>query len=526
MIKALSSFLAVSALASDELSVLQYQDSRSGNDQREAPLNVFLSLDSRGNNVSQGQDETEIEAEFYDDLQGTSADGLRKVLRLHNNQDMDYTAGIQVGGQNLRCVMDTGSFELVVFTDRCKSKSCKKNHRLYKPSKSRTLRELQWEKDLVYGSGDVKAKMMEDNVAFGLGNTSISFWAVVDADLPVLEEGSFECIFGLSHPKEPLLEVQERIKLDRNELGLCADDHKCRNRIHDSIEADRDFAKIMMQKRLPLEDHHVQRFSICLQKAYGHPGVLVWNDWAPGDRFVGVRVNGHMHWSAPLADFHIEGKRPFCVTGCSGLLDSGTSLLAAPTEIVHQLSTMLKLSRKSCQSINRYPRLHFMLDGHNFSLPPSAYLGMSDGVPDKFKEYFSDEIHGEYMKSQGPDKGPKCMMTIMNVDIKSHEGYPQFILGMPLFREYYTTFEMWPDSQHVEVTPGANMTVEKAEAELQWYENRTMHLAPASDNCMHPSRGGQLFEHQESSMARTVDWSKVRVPGWLERARRSGRAPQ
>lgn len=73
--------------------------------------------------------------------------GRRYVMTMHNNDDLDYTAVIHVNGQPLRCIFDTGSFEVVIFSNYCKTYSCSNTSNLYQPNASDTYDDLRWQKN-------------------------------------------------------------------------------------------------------------------------------------------------------------------------------------------------------------------------------------------------------------------------------------------------------------------------------------------------------------------------------------------
>lgn len=92
-----------------------------------------------------------------------------------------------------------------------------------------------------------------------------------------------------------------------------------------------------------------------------------------------------------LVSQHGARVRVACADGCGALLDTGTSLLCAPSEVIEKIAQHLDLSRDvgvepriltemgaDCQA--SMPRLSFRLGGQLLSLPGTAMLGMVTGI--------------------------------------------------------------------------------------------------------------------------------------------------
>merc|ERR1719203_1621642 len=80
-----------------------------------------------------------------------------------------------------------------------------------------------------------------------------------------------------------------------------------------------------------------------------------------------------------MTDVSLGNKRIACSGGCGAVIDSGTSLIAAPFEPYSELSNSIEDILTDCSNIGGLPELHFRLDGVPFSLPPDAYIGNVHG---------------------------------------------------------------------------------------------------------------------------------------------------
>merc|ERR1719433_783276 len=83
-----------------------------------------------------------------------------------------------------------------------------------------------------------------------------------------------------------------------------------------------------------------------------------------------------------------------------------------------------------CSNLDVLPDLEFEMDGHKFSLPPSAYVAKLDGeLPDDIKKVVPGVKKGSH----------QCELMIIDTGSMGHE---MWILGMPWFRKYYTVFSL------------------------------------------------------------------------------------
>merc|ERR1719343_1962667 len=69
-------------------------------------------------------------------------------------------------------------------------------------------------------------------------------------------------------------------------------------------------------------------------------------------------------------------------TKCSAIVDTGTSLLVAPSKVVdsiYDLADAWEAAGGTCDDLSDLPELRFTLGGLDFSLPPEAYMGEVSG---------------------------------------------------------------------------------------------------------------------------------------------------
>jgi len=225
------------------------------------------------------------------------------------------------------------------------------------------------------------------------------------------------------------------------------------------------FAAQNTEKTL-LSSYGITAFSICLRKPSGSEGYLTWG--APVEKAgrATARVIGQHHWVTPLTGVSFstsDGSQGLCDVGkpCAAILDSGTSLIAAPGAALMALSEQIPEIREDCSNLEALPVLRFMVDGHPFELPPQAYVMRVTGAVMEANDiwdvlFFKPTIRRVDM----------CMPAFMQIDMMSKHG-PVWILGMPFFRYFHTTFDR---------------------------EEREMHIARAGPDCEALPLGGNATE--------------------------------
>jgi len=377
---------------------------------------------------------------------------LRQPLRtrayrqtLRNHQNVQYYADLEIGGQPIAGIFDTGSFELLVRSTRCSS--CVHPTPAYDHLKSTSFMGNGTVKQHVFGSGPCLSMMGYESVKVGpLRATGQTFWEIVNHQISVLDTAKFAAIVGIGP-----------------------------NFAQDSKE------------RTLLMSYGVSEFSVCLQRPSGSDGFLTWgrldNKLPPeGEDVAKATVIGKLHWVARLSNMtfavknvpksrknsstqHVpvnvsEGKGtsrgetehqdaeevitdfprppvqiPCSESSCAAIFDSGTSLIAGPGIALMQLSQLIPQIAEDCSNLQELPPLLFNVDGHDFELPPEAYVMRVTGALMEANSiwdllFFKPKIR----------KLDMCMPAFMQMDMMSQHG-PVWILGMPFFRHYHTTFD-------------------------------------------------------------------------------------
>lgn len=321
---------------------------------------------------------------------------------LHNFQNVQYYADFDIGGQNISGIFDTGSFELLVRSTRCDH--CVHPTPPYNHEKSKSYTKNGTMTEHVFGSGPCRSMLGYETVSVGpLQATGQAFWEITEHRIEVLNTAKFAAIVGIGP----------------------------------------NFAYGNKEQTL-LMSYGVDEFSVCLQKPSGAPGFLT---WGPTDskqvkpsEYAKASVTGKHHWATRLSNvtFSKNGEshlNPCGASPCSAIVDSGTSLIAAPGIALMQLSKQIPQINEDCSNLHELPTLHFNIDGTDFELPPQAYVMRVTGAVMEANEIWDILFFKPKFR-----KLDMCMPAFMQMDMMSHNG-PIWILGMPFFRYYHTTFD-------------------------------------------------------------------------------------
>eukprot|EP00747_Dinoflagellata_sp_TGD_P164385 gnl/TRDRNA2_/TRDRNA2_184261_c0_seq1.p1 gnl/TRDRNA2_/TRDRNA2_184261_c0~~gnl/TRDRNA2_/TRDRNA2_184261_c0_seq1.p1 ORF type:complete len:472 (+),score=71.61 gnl/TRDRNA2_/TRDRNA2_184261_c0_seq1:62-1477(+) len=402
-------------------------------------------------------------------------------LKLENFKFVQYYAPITVGGQELPAIYDTGSFELIVLSDLCKS--CDVSVPVYKSSKSDTFKPgSRIVKTHYFGSGPVVGKQGLETVRIGgsdspLAVADMPFWQVVDHGMDVWNRGArFAAIVGMGHTDVTPLH-------------------------HANGQPD-----IVLVERA-----HLQEFAVCLERQRSSKAEDPWHqiEEVPGwlsfgadvaemkkePGFVTMPVLGKVHWAVTLSNFApgIADRSP-CEPSCGAIIDSGTSLIAADYKVLKSIEGLIDSVKEDCSNMHELPDLVFHLDNKEFVLPPSAWvLQINEALID-------DQTILDVLFRKPRLLMPKtCIAGFTQLDGDTQLG-PMIILGMPFLRRYYTIF----DRSHPP----------------------KVHISPASASCkplsatnflLNTTKHGATHE-PDDYLPTPVDLRAVRIPQWAKAA--------
>jgi len=442
-------------------------------------------------------------------LQMRGSLGLRDApfrQELENQDETSYTGKITLGGQELKAILDTGSFELVVFSSDCASCGAAKSDG-YNSKSSSTFHNGNLMQMLSYGSGDTLCRDATDHLQIGpLSVKDQPMWLVMEASMSILDSADFQAILGLGPPAA----VKQQARMDREQLQGLEDKLKGWGVIVPArLQARIDSKKKADTVLENLDDSvpgnlHLRYLSVCFGRAKGSKGYMIWNDAEPASRaepFRRLSVVGSVTWGLALKSVELvsnDGQHHVvaCEHGCGAILDTGTSLISGPTSAVTAIGKLLETLGANCAKQETLPTLKFELGGETITLPPDAYIGFVTGVmPAPWRSLFHQkpfiQVH-------------QCQLLMMDTGDSKTDSGDLWILGLPFFRKFYTTFDYGEDSDN--------------RVDSIWIREADPDCYPAgsesSDFNNSAARNFTKFNERNMSL-RSVDQSKLRLPRWF-----------
>merc|ERR1719210_3089568 len=85
------------------------------------------------------------------------------------------------------------------------------------------------------------------------------------------------------------------------------------------------------------------------------------------------------YWEVQISDITFDGEPQSLCPDCKVAVDTGTSMLAGPTDVINRLSSKLNVSG-DCANFDALPKLGFIVAGRVLSLEPEDYVNNVGGT--------------------------------------------------------------------------------------------------------------------------------------------------
>ncbi|XP_036916407.1 pepsin A-2/A-3-like [Sturnira hondurensis] len=309
---------------------------------------------------------------------------------LVNYMDTEYfgTIGIGTPPQEFTVIFDTGSSNLWVPSVYCYSLACL-DHNLFNPRQSSTYQPTSKTVSITYGTGSMTGILGYDTVQVGgISDTNQIFGLSKKEPGSFLFYAPFDGILGLAYPSisssgaTPVFDNiwdQGLVSQDLFSVYLSSDDQSESVVIFGGIDS-----------------------------SY-YTGSLNW-----------VPLSAETYWQITVDSITINGKAIACSESCQAIVDTGTSLLAGPTNAIANIQSAIgarensnDLEVVSCSTLSNLPVIVFNINGVQYPLSPSAYILQSEGV---------------------------CASGFQGMDLPTSSG-DLWILGDVFIRQYFTVFD-------------------------------------------------------------------------------------
>jgi len=331
--------------------------------------------------------------------------GLSQVSQKHRQghhaaQASEYYGQVSVGSppQTFLVVYDTGSGNLLLPSRECSSEACT-NHKRFDAGLSATAMQIAFAEQpttpvgqdgtrdvvtITFGTGEMSGVYIRDNVCLGQGSVccKANFVAATEESDEPFSLVPFDGILGLSLPQMaegPAFSMVDRMVesgvLKQSLFGVFFG--------NDGEESEITFGE-MRQDRMAGELY-----------------------WAP--------VTEQGYWQVEMRDVLLDKDPLGLCSGkdrCKVAVDTGTSLLAGPSDVVDMLIEKLAVA-EDCSNFNELPTIGFVVGDNILRLEPEDYVSQNGG---------------------------SCTLGLMSLDIPPPRG-PLFIFGDPFLRKYYTVYD-------------------------------------------------------------------------------------
>lgn len=329
----------------------------------------------------------------YMQMDSQSGSSPRKNGVIHKTA---YFGRLDIGSpvQTFSVVFDTGSGNLMVPADDCKSEACAVHDRFIQ-SQSPTCRDVSCdgtapiegqepphdEVTITFGTGEIWGRCLQDTICIGSVCDRGSFIAATYESRNPFKSFAFDGVLGLA-----LLSMSQGT--DFNIMHRMSHKSSLRQSLFSVFLSDLD------SERSEVTFGEVKHEHLASE--------LFW---------VGVaRDSGY--WEVQIEDITIDNNPQDLCPNCYVAVDTGTSELAGPSEVVDKLAKLLNVL-VDCSNYDKLPKLGFVIGGHIMNLEPNDYVDKD---------------------------GTRCDVSLMPLDVPPPKG-PLFVFGIPFLQKFYTVYD-------------------------------------------------------------------------------------
>jgi len=317
------------------------------------------------------------------------------LSRTKNVHKTAYFGKLTIGNpkQAFSVVFDTGSANLMVPSEDCKSTACQ-SHKRFQEASSSTVHQVNCdgsdikpgtdpdEVTITFGTGHITGRCLQDDVCIGNLCAKAALIVSTDESRQPFASFAFDGVLGLALEKMsqgPMFSVMSRLSQGQS-----------------------------LQRPL---------FSVFLSDTDKENSEITFGDMKKehmASEVYWVNVNPTSgYWEVQIEDITLDNKPQKLCQECRVAVDTGTSQIAGPTTVINALSSLLNV-QSDCSNYKSLPKLGFIIGGLVLNLAPRDYIDKSDD---------------DY-----------CDVSLMSLDVPPPKG-PLFVFGIPFLQKYYTVYD-------------------------------------------------------------------------------------
>nr|ABS76468.1 progastricsin [Dicentrarchus labrax] len=317
-------------------------------------------------------------------------------MYINNYADTTYYGPISIGTppQSFQVLFDAGSANLWVDSVYCNTQACN-THKKFNPQQSSTFSAKGQTFYLPYGAGSLYGTFGYDTVTVAgivIPNQEIGLSTNEPGQNFVVAK--FDGILGLSYPS----------------ISAGGETPVMDSMISQNLLSANIFAFYLSRNG---QQGSVLTFGEVDNSLY--QGQIYWTP-----------VTSETYWQIGVEGFQINGQDTgLCSQGCQSVVDTGTSSLTAPQQILGTIMQAIGAQQSQygaymvdCSQVNNLPTLSFVISGVALPLPPSAYI-----------------------KQQYQNGYQYCLVDIYPTYLPPRNGQPLWIFGDVFLREYYSIYD-------------------------------------------------------------------------------------
>jgi hypothetical protein len=308
-----------------------------------------------------------------------------------------YYGNVTVGTppQSFLVVYDTGRGNLIVPTMECDGVACE-SHQKFDITKSSTHKTTNCnqeastpppghsatEIDIEFGTGKISGECFREHVCINDVCSELAMVGAYEESEDPFARYKFDGVLGLSL------------------VGMA---HGPAYHIIDMFRKDSPHFFNIMSVFMSYDEDERSEFNFGGTKVEHMDSELFWADVTGAEGY----------WEVMIEDVVLDEKETGICPKCRVAVDTGTSMLAAPSEGVPKLQDALNVA-SDCTNFNELPKLGFIVAGKVLHLYPEDYVNKVSAS--------------------------ECRVNLMSLDMPPPLG-PLFVFGVPFLQRYYTAYD-------------------------------------------------------------------------------------